>query len=132
MKTVYDRVGAVLPADISFATTIQPLLDLDQDSETRGAVLVIPAMVALDKAVRDASTEAEKRLDDLHVEMKMRKDVFDNIHEVIRNNLGDKIGSLLWKTIPEYWIINLCFIEYLVLFYLNCFLFFCKRPIPSE
>ena len=80
VKSVYDRVGAVLPADISFATTIQPLLDLDQDSETRGAVLVIPAMVALDKAVRDASTEAEKRLDDLHVEMKMRKDVFDNIH----------------------------------------------------
>jgi hypothetical protein len=36
-------------------------------------------MVAVDKAVRDASTNAEKRLDELHVEMSMRKDVFDNV-----------------------------------------------------
>jgi cysteine sulfinate desulfinase/cysteine desulfurase-like protein len=52
---------------------------ITQEGETRGAALVIPAMVAVDKAVRDASTNAEKRLDELHVEMSMRKDVFDNV-----------------------------------------------------
>ena len=36
-------------------------------------------MVALDKGVRDASSEAEKLMDEFSVEMSMRKDVFDNI-----------------------------------------------------
>jgi Zn-dependent oligopeptidase len=36
-------------------------------------------MVALDKGVRDASSDSEKELDEFSVEMSMRKDVFDNI-----------------------------------------------------
>lgn len=39
----------------------------------------MPAMVALDKELRDASSEAEKLLDEFSVEMSMRKDIFDNI-----------------------------------------------------
>ena len=35
-------------------------------------------MVAIDKGVRDASSEAEKLMDEFSVEMSMRKDVFDN------------------------------------------------------
>ena len=36
-------------------------------------------MVALDKGLRDASSEAEKMLDEFGVEMSMRKDIFDNL-----------------------------------------------------
>ena len=36
-------------------------------------------MVATDKALRDASSDAEKMLEEFEVEMSMRKDVFDNI-----------------------------------------------------
>ena len=36
-------------------------------------------MVALDKGLRDASSEAEKMLDEFSVEMSMRKDIFDNL-----------------------------------------------------
>ena len=78
-KAVYDQVGSVPKQDISFARVIQPLLDVERDSSTRGVALQLPAMVATDKNIRDASNESEKQLDEFSVEMSMRKDVFDNI-----------------------------------------------------
>ena len=78
-KAVYDQVGSVPKQDISFASVIQPLLDVERDSATRGVALQLPAMVATDKNIRDASNESEKQLDEFSVEMSMRKDVFDNI-----------------------------------------------------
>ena len=78
-KAVYDQVGSVPKQDISFASVIQPLLDVERDSSTRGVALQLPAMVATDKNIRDASNESEKQLDEFSVEMSMRKDVFDNI-----------------------------------------------------
>ena len=39
----------------------------------------LPSMVALDKDLRDASSDAEKQLDEFSVEMSMRKDIFDNL-----------------------------------------------------
>ena len=67
------------PSKVTFNNTILPLLEVDRDSSGRGVALQLPAMVALDKNLRDASSEAEKLLDELSVEMSMRKDVFDNI-----------------------------------------------------
>ncbi len=64
---------------VSVATVLQPLLDMNQDRDTRSFALVLPAKVALDKDLRDAATRAEKRLEEFQVEMTMRKDVFDNI-----------------------------------------------------
>jgi len=78
-KAVYDKVGAVERENVSYATVIQPLLDVELESYTRGVALQLPAMVALDKELRDASSEAEKLLDEFSVEMSMRKDIFDNI-----------------------------------------------------
>ena len=39
--------------------------------------LQLPGMVALDKELRDASSDAEKLLEEFEVEMSMRKDLFD-------------------------------------------------------
>ena len=64
---------------MTFANVIQPLLDIELESYTRGVALQLPSMVALDKDLRDASSEAEKKLDEFSVEMSMRKDIFDNI-----------------------------------------------------
>ena len=47
--------------------------------EMYSACIKLASMVALDKGVRDASSEAEKLMDEFSVEMSMRKDVFDNI-----------------------------------------------------
>jgi len=78
-KQVYDRVGAVGKGEVSLSTVIVPLLDIERDSYTRGVALQLPSMVALDKGLRDASSEAEKLLDEFSVEMSMRKDIFDNL-----------------------------------------------------
>jgi len=78
-KAVYDAVAGVDPSKVTFENTILPLLEVDRDSYGRGIALQLPAMVALDKDLRDASSEAEKLLDEFSVEMAMRKDVFDSI-----------------------------------------------------
>lgn len=72
-------MAAVNPDEVSFNNTILPLLEADRDSSGRGVALQLPSMVALDKGLRDAASEAEKMMDDFSVEMSMRKDVFDNI-----------------------------------------------------
>ena len=64
---------------MSLSTVIVPLLDIERDSYTRGVALQLPSMVALEKDLRDASSEAEKMLDEFGVEMSMRKDIFDNL-----------------------------------------------------
>ncbi len=79
MRAVYDKVASVSADAVSVATVLQPLLDMNQDRDTRSFALVLPAKVALDKDLRDAATRAEKRLEEFQVEMTMRKDVFDNI-----------------------------------------------------
>jgi len=79
VRAVYDKVAAVAAEAVSVATVLQPLLDMNQDRDTRSFALVLPAKVALDKDLRDAATRAEKRLEEFQVEMTMRKDVFDNI-----------------------------------------------------
>ena len=54
-------------------------MDIERDSYTKGVALQLPSMVALDKDLRDASSDAEKQMDEFSVEMSMRKDIFDNI-----------------------------------------------------
>lgn len=76
-KAVYDSVAKV--EAVSFSSVIQPLLNVDADSAHRGVALQLPGMVATDKSLRDASSDAEKMLEEFEVEMSMRKDVFDNI-----------------------------------------------------
>jgi len=78
-KAVYDTVGAVEKEKVSFSSVVQPLLDCDRESYTRGVALQLPSMVAVEKELRDASSEAEKLLDEFAVEMSMRKDIFDNL-----------------------------------------------------
>ena len=78
-KAVYDGVAGVQAGNVSFTTVLQPLLSVDADSAHRGVALQLPGMVATDKALRDASSDAEKMLEEFEVEMSMRKDLFDNI-----------------------------------------------------
>ena len=76
---MYDAVAAVESSKVTFINTILPLLEVDRDSAGRGVALQLPAMVALDKGLRDAASDAEKMMDEFSVEMSMRKDVFDNV-----------------------------------------------------
>jgi len=78
-KVVYDSVGAVETDKVTFASVVQPILDIEREAYTRGVALQLPSMVALEKEIRDASSDAEKRMDEFSVEMSMRKDIFDNL-----------------------------------------------------
>jgi len=72
---------------------------MNQDRDTRSFPLVLPAKVALDKAVRDAATLAEKKLEEFQVEMTMRKDVFyiiwafRSVNPVKKKNAGNTVKS---------------------------------------
>jgi len=78
-KAVYDSVANVGAENVTFSSVIQPLLNVDTDSSHRGVALQLPGMVSTDKELRDASSDAEKKLEEFEVEMSMRKDLFDNI-----------------------------------------------------
>jgi len=104
-KEVYDRVGAVGKNEVSLSNVITPLLDIETVSYTRGVALQLPSMVALDKGLRDASSEAEKKLDEFSVEMSMRKDIFDNLvafsHTDEAKGLNPELQRYLEKSITD-------------------------------
>merc|ERR1711892_72473 len=79
MKKVYDYVGAVPRESVNFDNVIKPLIDLDGDVHTQSGALTFANNVALDKALRDASTDADKKITDLGIDLSLRKDVFQNI-----------------------------------------------------
>ena len=76
---------------VTFDNVIKPLLDIERERYTRGVALQLPSMVAISKDLRDASSDAEKQLDEFSVEMSMRKDLFDNI---VAFSLTDEAKSL--------------------------------------
>jgi len=79
MENVYDNVGSVPRENVNFQNIIKPLIDLDGDVTTQSGVLTFASNVALDQTLRDASTEAEKQITDLTIDLSLRKDVFQNI-----------------------------------------------------
>lgn len=76
---VYDQVGALKPEDISYENCIKPLIDIECVQSTEENPIDFIQHAVPDKALRDASVEASKKLHQLSVEMSMRKDVFANI-----------------------------------------------------
>jgi len=90
-KAVYDAVAMVNKEKVTFDNVIKPLLDIERERYTRGVALQLASMVAISKDLRDASSDAEKQLDEFSVEMSMRKDLFDNI---VAFSLTDEAKSL--------------------------------------
>jgi len=100
-KAIYDKVGAVEKEKVSFSSVVQPLLDCDRESYTRGVALQLPAMVAVEKELRDASSEAEKLLDEFAVEMSMRKDIFDNLVAFSQTEEAKALGPELKRFVEK-------------------------------
>ncbi|XP_072173264.1 thimet oligopeptidase-like [Diadema setosum] len=76
---VYDAVGSVPKDQLTFNNVIKALADNDCEYGVKRNVLDFPQHVSPSKEVREASTEADKKLSDFDVEMSMRQDVFDNL-----------------------------------------------------
>ena len=94
-------MAGVQAGNVSFTTVLQPLLSVDADSAHRGVALQLPGMVATDKALRDASSDAEKMLEEFEVEMSMRKDVFDNILAFSRSEEAKSLSPELKRYLEK-------------------------------
>ena len=78
-KEAYDRIGQIKAEDVTFDNTIKALIDLEREMITEQGPMYFPQHVVTDKAIRDASVAADKKLSVLDVDLSMKKDVFDNV-----------------------------------------------------
>lgn len=88
IQTLYDKAGSADIGNLTFDTFLQPILQAQRLTfgnywwyGTAGSPIVFPKLVAVEKEVRDAATEAGKAIDDLTLKMFMRGDVFERMVE---------------------------------------------------
>ncbi|XP_035213837.1 thimet oligopeptidase-like isoform X1 [Stegodyphus dumicola] len=75
----YDAVGAVPDSEVSYKSVLKVLDDIDREYMNTLFALSFPQSVSTDKLVRDASTEADRKLQAFGVEVSMRPDIFNKL-----------------------------------------------------
>ncbi|ORY03659.1 peptidase family M3-domain-containing protein [Clohesyomyces aquaticus] len=84
-RSVQDAiVQDVTPEKASFEKVVLPIALDDNNMSIESHIIGFYQAVSTDKALRDASTEAEKLLDDFGIESSMREDVFNLVDAVLK------------------------------------------------
>ena len=90
-KVIDDIVAKVGDKDASFENVLLPMA-LEENRQTLSAhILGIYQSVSTDKALRDASTEAEKLMDEYGIEASMREDVYKLVDSALQRK--DKLDA---------------------------------------
>eukprot|EP00058_Branchiostoma_floridae_P026374 XP_002611865.1 thimet oligopeptidase [Branchiostoma floridae] len=102
-KAVYDAVGALKPEEVTFENSLKAIADSDVAYTNLRNNLDFPQNVSPDKVIRDASTEADKKLSEFDVEISMRQDVHDVLETLQKSdksaNLSPEFKRYLEKLI---------------------------------
>ncbi|PVH91384.1 metallopeptidase MepB [Periconia macrospinosa] len=86
-RNVQDAIARdITPESATFENTILPTARDDNKMATESHIIGFYQAVSTDKALRDASTEAEKLLDDFGIESSMREDIFKLADAVFKKN----------------------------------------------
>ncbi|PNS16265.1 Saccharolysin [Sphaceloma murrayae] len=103
-KQVQDDIVKVKTSDASFKNTLLPMALDDNDMATESHIIGFYQAVSTDPKLRDASTEAEKLLDDFSIESSMREDVFQVLQAVLdkKEGLDAESQRLLEKSHKSY------------------------------
>ncbi|KAJ2784815.1 metalloendopeptidase [Coemansia interrupta] len=99
-KATHDAVAA--QTNPTFDNVVVPLAMRENKRGADYAVITFLQNVSTDKDVRDASTEAEERLEAFEIESQMREDLYKVVHAVYTNKdemdkLGDEDRRLVEK-----------------------------------
>uniref|UniRef100_A0A3Q4HAK3 Neurolysin (metallopeptidase M3 family) n=1 Tax=Neolamprologus brichardi TaxID=32507 RepID=A0A3Q4HAK3_NEOBR len=92
VKKVYDDVGSLNIENVSVENTLMTLANAKMDYASSHHILAFPQYVCPSKELRSASTEADKRLSELDVEINMREDVFKRV-TALQNKQKDNFSA---------------------------------------
>ena len=97
-------VKDVTPADASFRNVLLPVALDDNKMAIESHIIGFYQAVSTDKTLRDASTDAEKLLDDFSIESSMREDIFKLVDAVLqkKESLDPESQRLLEKDHKSY------------------------------
>ena len=104
-RGLMDNIAAKIKGeDASFKNVILPMSQSDDEMGLEGHIIGFYQSVSTDQAVRDASSEAEKLMDDFAIEAVMREDIFKLVESA--KDRGDALDPesqrLLEKSYKDY------------------------------
>jgi metallopeptidase MepB len=90
-KITDDIVAQIAEKDAGFQNVLLPMTQNEDQSALSTHILGFYQSVSTDQKLRDASTEAEKLMDDAYIEASMREDVFKLVDAALKR--GDKLDD---------------------------------------
>ena len=84
-KITDDIVAKISDKDASFQKVLLPMSQDEDQQSLQTHILGFYQSVSTNQELRDASTEAEKLMDDAYIEASMREDVFKLVDTVLKN-----------------------------------------------
>ncbi len=88
-KVTDDVVGQIAERDATFQNVLLPMVHDENLQTLKAHILGFYQSVSTEQALRDASTEAEKLMDEYSIEAAMREDVFKLVDAALKK--GDKL-----------------------------------------